>query len=126
MQELAPGLAASPDLNLRRPQNLGPVYLGKQRRNDVAAVKIVIVVRTIQIRGLSRDKIATILPPISRTHLQPRDLGNGVPLVGRLQRTGQQRLFWNRLRRQPRIYAGRSKEQKFLYADLSRPLDDIP
>jgi len=59
-------------------------------------------------------KTGAVLAVVRLAHLQAGDLGDGVGLVGRLQRPGQQVFLAQRLRRQLRIDAGGAeKEQTF-------------
>jgi hypothetical protein len=74
----------------------GPVEVGRHRRDEVAAVLLAI--------GLALH--------------QPRNLGDGVPLIGRLQRSSKQRRFADRLRREARIDARRSQEDELAHADF--------
>ena len=57
-----------------------------------------------------------MLAAIGLAQLDAGDLGDGIPLVGRLQRPGQQRVFVHRLRRKFGIDAGRAEEQQLLDA----------
>ena len=59
----------------------------------MAGGEIEIVAWTIEIGGHRRDEVATIFSSIGLTKLEPRDLGNGIPLIGRLKRSGEQRSF---------------------------------
>ena len=55
----------------------------------------------------------------------PGDLGDGICLVGRLERPGKQGVFADRLRREFRIDAGRAEEQQPIDAGAMRALDDV-
>ena len=76
-----------------------------QRRGDVAVFRMVIVVGAVEIGRHHRNKVAAVLLAVGFAELDGGDLGEGVALVGRLERPGEQRVFGYRLRRQPRIDA---------------------
>ena len=59
-----------------------------------------------------RHEIAAMLPAVGLAQFETGDLGDGIPLVGRLERAGQQRAFRHRLRCQARIDAGGAEEQQ--------------
>ena len=80
--------------------------LADQCGKDMAIGEIEIVAGSIEIIWHGRDEIAVILTAIGLSQLDPSDLGNCIPLVGGLQRAGQQRVFGHWLRGLPRINAG--------------------
>ena len=59
------------------------------------------------------------------TQLDARDFGNGIGLIGGLERTGQQRIFHQRLRGELGIDAGGTEEQEFVHAVLPRRVNDV-
>src|SRR6478736_8990185 len=78
----------------------------------MAGSEIEIVSRTIKISGHRRDEVATIFAPISLAKLEPGDFGNGVPLIGGLKGPGEQRIFFDRLRRELWVDAGGAEKQQ--------------
>ena len=86
---------------------------------------MIIVVAAVEIGRHHRDEVAAVLLAIGLAQLDGGDLGDGIPLVGRLQRAAEQRVLGHRLRRQPRINAGRAERQQLLDAGLVRAADDI-
>ena len=100
MQELAPRRARAPDRHLgvaaaRAPRGNGgsaPAARASSRRSKLSPGR----------RGWSAcSEIASnaVLAVVGLAHLDAGDLGDGVPLVGRLQRAGEQVLLAHRLRR---------------------------
>ena len=69
-------------------------------------LQVEIVARPVEIGRHGRDEVAAVLAAIGLRQLDAGDLGDGVPLVGRLQRAGEQRVLGDRLRRELRIDAG--------------------
>ncbi len=84
VQELPPRRSGAPDDDALRAALLGFVRLAKESRKNVARPQIEIVSRTIKIRRHGRDEITAMLPTISLDHLYACNLGDRVPLVGRL------------------------------------------
>src|SRR6266702_5474399 len=105
VEELAARLAAAPDLHRRGPIARGAMNLADQRGDDVTLRRMEIVARTVDVGRHRRNVVAAVLPAPSGTSPQPGGLGDRIPLVGRLERTGEQRLLAHRLRREPRIDA---------------------
>ena len=79
----------------------------------MACFQIIIVARPVQIGGHGGDEIAPVLPPVSLAQLDPGNLGNRIPFIGRFKRAGQQRIFRYRLRGVFRVNAGRAEKQQF-------------
>ncbi len=105
VQELAPRRARAPHRRRPRRLQLGFVELAHQRRHDVRARQIEVVARTIQVGRHGRDEVAAILTPVRLAQPDAGDLGDGVRLVRRLERTAQQILFADRLRAVARVDA---------------------
>ena len=79
-------------------------------------VKIEVVARAIQIRRHRGDEIAAVLATIGLTQPDSGNLGDGVRLVRRLERTAQQILFADRLRAISRIDARAAQVKQTLDA----------
>ena len=75
--------------------------------------------------GIAEMALKPYCAPIRLAHLQARDLGDRIPLVGRLERPGQQALLRHRLRRVPRIDAARAEKQQLAAAVPVRRIDDV-
>ncbi|KAG0921978.1 hypothetical protein G6F31_020095 [Rhizopus arrhizus] len=69
-----------------------------QRRQHMAAVQVVVVMRAVQVGRHGADKARAVLALVGFAQLQARDLGDGVRLVGGFQRAGQQSVLAQRLR----------------------------
>ncbi|MNN77018.1 hypothetical protein D3C81_1934490 [compost metagenome] len=76
-------------------------------------LQIKVVAGPVKIRRHRRDCIEPVLAPIGLAHLDAGNLGNCVPLVGRLQLTGQQTALRHWLRRELRVDARRAEKQQF-------------
>ena len=88
-------------------------------------MKVEIISRPIQIGGHECNGIEPVLTPVSLAHLQARYLGNGIPLVGRLQRAGQQIVFFDGLRCQLGVYAAGAQEDEFVDSSPVGRIDHI-
>ena len=86
---------------------------------------MIVVAGAVEIRRHHRNEIGAVLTAIGLGQLHAGDLGDGVPLVGRLERAGQQRVLGHRLRRKPRIGARRRQEQELVDAGAMRAGDHI-
>src|SRR5207245_10923763 len=63
------------------------------------------------------DALPILLSSVGLAQLEPCDLGDCVPLVRRLEWTGQQRAFRHRLRRQSRVDARRAEKDQLCHPD---------
>jgi hypothetical protein len=110
IEELAAWRAGAPKFDRRRARQFGAMQLDHERADDVALFEVIIVAGTIEIARHRGDEIGAVLAAIGLRHFQAGDLGDGVPLVGRLERAGEQRIFDDGLRRQPGIDARRPEK----------------
>ena len=106
-------------------QAFGQVELADHRRKDVAAFQIEIVAGAIQVRRHHGNIVAPVLDGETLAHLEAGDLGDGVWLVGILERRHKQGILPHRLRRLLGIDAGRAEEQEFLDPVLPALADDV-
>jgi hypothetical protein len=84
---------------------LGGMRFGNQCRDDLARLQVIVVGRTIEVGRHRRDEVAAVLPSIGTTEHDAGDFGDGIPLVGRLERTGEERRLAHGLRSIARIDA---------------------
>src|SRR5450755_3604256 len=105
MQEFAPRRPGAPNWYLGGTLYPSLVDAAYQGGGDMTVIQVVLVVRTIKISRHDRDQIHAVLTPVGLRQLDPRDLGDRVPLIGLLQRTGQQAVLSDRLGGQARIDA---------------------
>ena len=101
VQELPHRRPGSPDLDLRILRRPCIVELADQGRQHVARREVEVVAWPVQLGRHRRDEVAPVLAPIRLAQLDARDLGDGVPLVRRLQGPGEQLVFGDRLGRLP-------------------------
>ena len=83
------------------------------------------VVEPVKIRRHHRDEIASMLFAVSLAELDGGDFCNGIPLICRLQRAGEQRFFRHRLRRKFWIDAGGAEREQLFDANPMRAADNI-
>src|SRR3990167_5676609 len=112
MQEFPARRSRAPDFKVAPPSRFRLMRLAKKRWNDMAGVKVEIVAGSVKIGRHRRNVIGAMLLAVGFAKFQSGDFRNRVPLIRRLQRTGQQRAFRNRLRRKFRVDAGGAEEQK--------------
>ncbi len=91
----------------------------------MARLRVEIVAGTIGVGQHRRDEVAAMLPAIGLSQLDPGDLGDGIGLVGRLERSSQERLFRDRLGGEPWIDAARAQEEELLDALGMGGLDEV-
>ena len=96
--------------------DLRVVELADQRRQHVRAGEVEVVVRAVEVGRHRRDEVAAVLRPVGLAQLDAGDLRDGVGLVGRLERAGEQLLLGHRLRAVARIDAGAAEVQQLLHA----------
>lgn len=112
MQELAQGGTAAPT------GHAGVAALGRfvettdQGWQHVAVGGVVVVARAIQVGGHQADGIKAVLPAQRLTQLDAGDLGDRVPLIGGLERAGEQRFLANRLLGELGVDAAAAKKQQ--------------
>jgi len=91
----------------------------------MGTLEIIIIVRAVKVGGHCGNEIAAVLAPISLAHLDARDLGDGVPLVGGFEGAGEEVRFLKGLRRQFRINARTAEEQQLFHPRLARSVNEI-
>ena len=98
----------------------GLVKAADQCRDDVAVFRVVVVAGAVQVGGhhaaVVNAVVGSVLAVVAFTELDAGNLGNGVWLVGRLQRAGQQGAFGHGLVSQAWVDAARAEYQQFFYA----------
>ena len=109
VQELAPRGAGTPHYELARAFPLRVVHAPHEPRDHVRARGVEIVPGTVQVARHDRHEVAAVPPAVGLAQLDTGDLGDRVPLVGRLQRSGEQSLLRDRLRRPARPRSLRSR-----------------
>ena len=105
VQELPPRGARAPHLDRRRPGHGGVVDASQQRREHVAVLGVERVPRAVEVARHHRDAVQSVLVAIEAPELERGDLRDRVPLVGGLERAGEQGLLRDRLGGQPWVDA---------------------
>lgn len=83
-----------------------------ERGQDVRVLRVEVVVRAIQVGGHGGDGVEAVLDAVGLAHLDAGDLGDGVPLVGGLERAGEERVLRDGLRRELGVDAGGAEEEE--------------
>ena len=96
-----------------------------QRGDHMAVIGMVIVAGAVQVCRHGRYEIHSVLAAIGLTQLDPGNLGDGIPFVRRLERSGEQFVLAHRLARKFRIDAGGSEKQELLYTGLVAAVNGI-
>ena len=91
------------------------VNLADHSRQYVTVFQVEIIIRTVQVGRHYGDVIRAILQVEAFTHLQSRNLRDGIRFVRIFQRGGEKHLFLHRLRSLTRINTGTSQEQQLLH-----------
>lgn len=116
MQELPARGARAPQRDLVTALGGGLVEAPDERRQDVRGLQVEVVARAVQVRRHRRDVRGPVLLAVRLDLDDAGDLREGVGLVGRLQRAGQQGVLADRLRGQLRVDAGGTQEQQSAHA----------
>ena len=125
MQELAPRAAGAPELDAVAVLRGSGADFCDQRRQHMARQRVEIVARSIEVGRHHRHKVAAMLAAIGLAQLEPGDLGDRVPLIGRFERAGQKRAFGNGLGCEPRINAGRPEKHQLADRIAPRRLEEV-
>jgi hypothetical protein len=112
VEELAARASGAPDRHLAPPLDLRVVELAEQRRQDVRARQVEVVPGAVQVGRHRRDEVAPVLPAVRLAELDAGDLGDGVRLVGGLERPGQEVFLLHRLRALAGVDAGAAEVQE--------------
>ncbi|CAL5049018.1 unnamed protein product [Urochloa decumbens] len=126
VQELTQRRARAPDDDLRGVRRLGLVEPADERGQDVGVLRVEVVLRAVEVGRHGGDGVEAVLDAVGLAHLDAGDLGDGVPLVGGLERAGEERALRNGLRREFRVDAGGAQEEKLADgAAAERGVDDV-
>lgn len=125
MEELPPCLARTPDLHHFGARQFRLMSFTHQRRDDVARLKIEIVIGAIKIGGHGGDEVTSVLVAIRLAEFDPGDLGDRVPFIRGLETAGEKRVFPDRLVSEFRINAAGPEEEELFHLLLKRRPDDI-
>jgi hypothetical protein len=125
VHELAQRGACTPHGYLRRTRDLRFMESTHQGGHHVRTFEIEVIARPIEIGRHHASIIAAVLAVKAFAKLDPRYLGDGIRLVGRLEVAAQQRFLRNRLRRIAWVDAGGSQEEQSLNAGLVCAVDQV-
>ena len=121
MQEFPQGGARAPDAHLGKPLNLGLMETADHGRDYMAVFRVVIVTCAVEVRRHGADGVKAVLLAVGLAHLDARDLGQGIGIIG----SGEQVLLFDGLRAELGIDAGRPQKEEFFYAVLPGTMDDV-
>jgi len=125
VQELAARRAGAPHDHMLGTSKLGFVELADEGGKHVAPLELEIVTGAVEVRRHQRDGVEAVLLAIGLAKLDAGDLGDGVPLVGWLQASGEEVLLLHRLRGELGVNAGAAQELELLAAVLPGRFDDV-
>src|SRR5262249_5314708 len=119
------GIPRAPDDNCLRSRLFRFVRFAHKGGQNMGALEIEIVIRSVQIGGHGTDKIGSELARIRLAEFNSRDLCHRIRLVGWLERSAQQCAFRNRLRRELRVNARAAEKQQLARFVLEGGTNDI-
>ena len=126
VQELPQRRARAPYDDLGGVARLGLVEPADERGQDVRVLRVEVVVRAVEVGGHGGDGVEAVLDAVCLAHLDAGDLGDGVPLVGGLERAGEERALGDGLRRELGVDAGGAQEEELADgAGAQRGVDDV-
>lgn len=88
-------------------------------------LRVVVVIRTIEIGWHDRDIVGAVLTIEVLAVFEAGDLSQGVCLVGLLELAGEQAALLHGLRREAGVNAAGTEEEEFLAAILPSRVDDV-
>lgn len=125
MQEFPQGGARAPDAHLGKSLSLGLMETADHGRDHMAVFRVIIVTCAVEVRRHGADGVKAVLLAVGLAHLDARDLGQGIGIIGGLQGSGEQVLLFDGLRAELGIDAGRPQKEEFFYAILPGTMDDV-
>ena len=124
MQKLPPHIPRPPNHNLLRPVHLGLMEPPNQRRQDMRILRVKIIPRPVKIRRHDGHKLGAVLTVVRLAHLDAGDLGDGIRLIRRFQRAGQEVFLLHGLRGVLGVDAGGAQEEEAVHACEVGAMDD--
>lgn len=91
------------------------VNLAHHGGHHVAVFKVEVVVRAVKVRGHHGEVVGAVLQVIAFTHLEARDLCDGVFLIGVFEFAREEGVLLHGLRCVLRVNAGRAEEQELFH-----------
>src|SRR5579862_2446942 len=125
MQEFAARGAGAPYDDFREARLFRFVDFPQEGGEDVRLLEVKVIAGAVEIGRHGADEVPAILAVVRLAEADARDLRDGVGVVRRLQRTGEQRGLRDGLRRVLRVNAGTAQEEQFLHPGLIRGLDEV-
>ena len=107
------------------PASLASCSLRIRAGHDVAGGEVEIVAGAVEVGRHRADEVGAELAAIGLAQLDAGDLGQGVPLVGGLQRAGEEVFLPDRLGAIARVDAGAAEEQELGDADRVGGADQV-
>ena len=104
---------------------LGEVDLAYHGGQDVAVLEVEVIVRPVEIGRHDGDVVGAVLQVEAFAELEPRDLSDGVGLIGVLQRAREELVLGDGLLGLARIDAAAAEEEQILHTVAEALADDI-
>ncbi len=125
VEKLAPWRPGAPDHDLFFAALFRFVDFPQQRRENVRTREVKIIPGTVEVRRHHADELVPTLARVGLAELDARDLGDRIRVVRRFERAGQERGFIDWLRREFRVDARASEEEKFARAEVVCRFDHV-
>ena len=125
VQKLSPRFAAAPNGDKGSVVLFGFVEAPEEGGDDVAVLRVVVIAGAVQVCGHDGAVVGSVLTVATFAYLDTGDLGDGVRLVGRLQRAGEQRILGDWLRGKARVDTRRAQKEQPSHAGVQRRRDDV-
>jgi hypothetical protein len=101
------------------------VHLADHGRQHMRVLGVIVVAGAVHIGRHGGDEVGAVLAVVGIAQPDAGDLGDRVRLVGRLERSGQQVLLFERLRGQLGVNAARPEEEQFFHAVFVRRVNHV-
>ncbi len=125
IEELAQGAAVAPAGDALQAGLLGLMEAADEGGQHMAVLGVVVVVGAVEVGGHDGDVVGAVLAVEELAVLEAADLGEGVGLVGLLQRTGEETALRHGLGSHAGVDAAAAQELEFLAAVLPGGMDDV-
>ena len=123
VEELAQGVSGAPHDDFGGVGNPCIVEAAEERREDVGVSEVEVVTGAVEVGGHDADGVEAVLAAIGLGHLDSGDLGDGVGLVGGLERAGEEVILAHGLRGVPGVDAGGTEEEELAGAGAPGGID---
>ena len=125
MEEFAAGRPGSPNQNLGCAGFFRLVDFADERGEDMGGVEVEIVMRPVEIGGHGGEEILSVFAGVGLAELDAGDLGDGVGVVGGLERAGEEGVFADGLGGELGVDTGTAEEEELGAAEVGGGFDEV-